>query len=161
MKKILCIGVLLVLTLTGCDDKLTTKPNVIKENGHFEVMNVEESECTFDNHYDALIYTATKDTVVDPFLAIAISRLETGHYTSDAFLNGYNFGGITTSNGVKSFDSLDDGLTSYIRLLEWYYDNGMNTPVKMQETYCPPNDNWDDVVSEIMEGLTYEHSRSL
>ena len=37
-----------------------------------------EPEVYFDNYYDHIIYYAAKDTAVDPYLAIAISRLETG-----------------------------------------------------------------------------------
>ena len=100
-----------------------------------------------------MIYQATKDTVVDPYLAIAISRLETGHYTSDAFINGHNFGGMTGSNGVMSFQSKSSGLERYVKMLEWYYEMGMDTPQKMQATYCPPNNEWDNIVDCIYNEL--------
>ena len=118
--------------------------------------NVEEDiieDIHFDNKYDEMIYQATKDTVIDPYLAIAISRLETGHYTSNAFVNGNNFGGMTGSDGVMSFSSLSDGLDRYVTMLEWYYDNNMDTPSKMQSTYCPPNEDWDNIVSSIYSEL--------
>lgn len=105
----------------------------------------------FDNEYDNLIYQACEGTVVDPYLAISISRLETGHYTSRAFVEGYNFGGITGNSGVKSFNSLNEGLEKYISLLEWYHAADMDTPEKMQPVYCPPNESWDEVVNSIYE----------
>lgn len=122
------------------------------------VVDVEEistdiEDIHFDNEYDEMIYQATKDTIIDPYLAIAISRLETGHYTSDAFLNGHNFGGMTGSNGIMSFSSKSDGLDKYITMLEWYYEMDMDTPQKMQAVYCPPNDEWDDIVSSIYNEL--------
>lgn len=116
-------------------------------------IEIEEIEVHFDNEYDEMIYQATKDTVVDPYLAIAISRLETGHYTSDAFINGHNFGGMTGSKGVMSFPSIYNGLDRYVKMLEWYYEMDMDTPQKMQATYCPPNDEWDDIVSSIYNEL--------
>lgn len=118
------------------------------------VEEVEREEVEFDNKYDSLIYHAARDTSVDPYLAIAISRLETGHYTSRAFVEGYNFGGITVSSGIKQFDSLHEGLYRFITLLEWYYSKGMDSPEKIQPVYCPPNETWDEVVSQIYEGLT-------
>lgn len=116
-------------------------------------IEIKEVEIHFDNEYDEMIYQATKDTVVDPYLAIAISRLETGHYTSDAFINGHNFGGMTGSKGVMSFQSKSSGLERYVKMLEWYYEMDMDTPQKMQATYCPPNEKWDDIVSSIYNEL--------
>lgn len=116
----------------------------------------EVDEIIFDNDYDNMIYQATKDTEVDPYLAISISRLETGHYTSKAFVEGNNFGGITVSGEVASFDSIDSGLDRYVSLLGWYHRNGMTTAETMQATYCPPNENWDEVVNDIYETMISE-----
>lgn len=127
-----------------------TESMTIGEEQIIEIDQIAEEADTdphFDNEYDNMIYQATKGTAIDPYVAIAISRLETGHYKSNAFINGYNFGGMTGSNGVMSFDSLQHGLDRYVSMLEWYYKNGMDTPEKMQSTYCPPNDEWDDIVN--------------
>lgn len=114
-----------------------------------EDIAVEQVQIQFENEYDQMIYEATKDTEIDPYLAIAISRLETGHYTSSAFINGHNFGGMTNSHGVMSFDSISIGLEKYVNMLKWYYKNGMDTPDKMRLTYCPPNEDWANIVSSI------------
>lgn len=116
----------------------------------------EVVEVIFDNNYDNMIYQAAKDVDVDPYLAIAISRLETGHYTSTAFIEGNNFGGITIRGEVASFDSLASGLDRYVSLLGWYSRNGMTTAETMQSTYCPPNENWDEIVNEIYESMVSE-----
>ena len=141
-------------------DKVVYAENVVEdiarsvEEEVIEVdIGIEEIEIHFDNRYDEMIYQATKDTVVDPYLAIAISRLETGHYTSDAFINCHNFGGMTGSNGVMSFQSKSSGLERYVKMLEWYYEMGMDTPQKMQSTYCPPNNEWDNIVDCIYNEL--------
>lgn len=135
---------------------MTTKLAVVDTKPKVEEVE-EVEEVKFDNEYDNMIYHATKDTVVDPILAIAISRLETGHYTSRAFVEGNNFGGITVESGVKSFDSLNEGLERYITLLEWYHDEGMNTAEKMQATYCPPFEDWDEEVNAVYEDFIYKN----
>lgn len=157
MIRSLLIGI--AILIVGCSHKEEPPQAAVEVSVEPTQKVVEEStptveEVEFDNHYDHLIYYAAKDTEVDPYLAIAISRLETGHYTSNAFVEGYNFGGITVSSGVKRFDSLNEGLNRFITLLEWYNSEGMNTPEKMQPVYCPPNEDWDEVVSQIYEGLT-------
>lgn len=133
------------------------EPKEVVEDVVETVEPVEEViEVIFDNNYDNMIYQAAKDTDVDPYLAIAISRLETGHYTSTAFIEGNNFGGITIRGEVASFDSLASGLDRYVSLLDWYSRNGMTTAELMQSTYCPPNENWDEVVNEIYESIVSE-----
>ena len=135
---------------TPIDNPITS---VASEHNKLQVCAVEEVdweiEVKFDNIYDHMIYYAAKDTMVDPYLAISISRLETGHYTSRAFREGYNFGGVTVVEGLREYDSLNEGLYRFIRLLEWYYSEGMDTAEKIQPVYCPPNDDWDEVVNSI------------
>lgn len=149
-----------LILLSGCasDEVVEEVPDVeyiaVAEAVEEVVVEVEP-EVEFENEYDTMIYQAAEDTVIDPYLAIAISRLETGHYTSNAFVNGYNFGGMTVASGVKSFESLSDGLEQYISLLEWYYDNGMDTAEKMQSTYCPPNEKWDETVNSVYGDFIY------
>lgn len=164
MKKILIIGMIPMILLSGCvtnrAERMNTliEPDIISGEQKLMVVRSEpEEEVDFDNHYDNMIYHAVKDTEVDPIMAIAISRLETGHYTSRAFVEGYNFGGITLSSGVESFDSLSDGLERYVTLLEWYHSEGMDTPEKMQSTYCPPNENWDEVVNDVYDDFVYKN----
>lgn len=141
-----------------CDDEIikSTTTGIIDDT----TISVEPEpepiveECIgLNNVYDIAIYEATKDTVVDPYLAIAISRLETGHYTSRAFVNGHNFGGMTGSKGVMSFSSFSVGLDKYVNMLERYYNRGMDTADKMRSTYCPPNEKWADVVNDIYDEL--------
>lgn len=139
----------------GYDGGLT---HLVEPKEVVETVEPEEEviEVIFDNNYDNMIYQAAKDVDVDPYLAIAISRLETGHYTSTAFIEGNNFGGITIRGEVASFDSLASGLDRYVSLLGWYSRNGMSTAELMQSTYCPPNENWDEVVNEIYESIVSE-----
>lgn len=176
MSKLVSLALVATLTMTACTPRYAPvekeNPNVGGEPvplkydlKHLpEVTNVAEivetveevEEVKFDNEYDNMIYHATKDTDVDPYLAIAISRLETGHYTSRAFVEGYNFGGITIQGKVASFDSISSGLDRFANLLGWYHRNGMTTAETMQSTYCPPNENWDEIVNEIYYSMVSE-----
>lgn len=170
MKRSLAVGILLIGVATTIILNECTREEVVQEavvepqvsSVTFEEAEIEpvaeeiEEEILLDDEYDIMIYQACKGTVVDPYLAIAISRLETGHYTSRAFEEGYNFGGITVESGVKSFDSLEDGLEQYISLLEWYHSEGLDTPEEMQPVYCPPYEDWDEIVTELYDYFTNE-----
>lgn len=104
--------------------------------------------------YDVIIADLCRDTDVDPILAIAISRHETGHYTSDAFLYYNNFGGMISSNGLMQFASKEEGAEKYISMLQWYYDDGLDTIEEIQQRYCPPEgDQWIASVSAIYKEL--------
>lgn len=113
------------------------KSEQVKEAGSFE-------------YYCEIIGEAAEEIGVEPALAIAISRLETGNFTSRAFTECNNFGGLTGANGVMQFASKADGLTAYIECLGWYDDKGLNTPRKMAQVYCPDNQEWQGLVETIM-----------
>lgn len=71
-------------------------------------------------------------------LVIAISKHETGRWTSKAFKNMNNFGGIMCSTGLKSYNSYNEGLDAFVKLLKNYYFNkGLNTIEKIGAIYCP------------------------
>lgn len=91
---------------------------------------------------------------LDPDLVEAISRVETGHFTSNAFLNYNNFGGLTTSKGVMEFGSFEEGLEAYINTLVWYKEDGLTTIKEISERYCPVNkENWSYIVTSIYNDL--------
>lgn len=76
---------------------------------------------------------------IDPYIAEAICRLETGHGTSRAFKELNNFGGMMGSKGLMSFTTKEEGLEAYIEMLEWYYEDGLDTIEKIASRYCPHN----------------------
>lgn len=72
------------------------------------------------------------------YLLIAISRHETGNWSSSAFKNKNNFGGLMGANGLKSYSSFDDGLDAFVSLLKnRYFNKGLTTVEKIQPVYCP------------------------
>lgn len=85
------------------------------------------------------------DMGIDPYLAVAIVLHETGcnHGTcSKQVRECYNVGGMKggpSCNGTsyKKFNSLDDGIYSFMyNLKENYYDKGLTTPEQMNKKYA-------------------------
>ena len=71
-------------------------------------------------------------------ISIAISKHETGNYTSYAFKKLNNVGGMMCNSGLRSYDSLDDGIEAYLNNLKYnYFDIGLDTLEKIQPKYCP------------------------
>ncbi len=81
---------------------------------------------------------------IDPYLAVAIVLHETGcnGTCSKQVRECYNVGGMKggpSCNGTsyKRFNSLDEGIYAFmINLKENYYDQGLNTPEKMNKKYA-------------------------
>lgn len=81
---------------------------------------------------------------LDYKLAIAISKHETGSYTSYAFKELNNVGGMMYWNGsksvLKSFNTLDEGIEAFVKNLKInYIDLGLNTIETIQKKYAPIN----------------------
>lgn len=112
------------------------------ENDEIEEQNevIEENACTLTG-IECKIYNKAKEynmTDGQAYLIIAISKHETGKWTSSAFKNKNNFGGLMGSNGLKSYDTQADGLDAFVKLLKnRYFDKGLNTIEKIQPVYCP------------------------
>lgn len=88
---------------------------------------------------------------VDPELALAIAKLETGRFTSEAYLNGNNVGGLSDNEIPRSYQTLEEGVAAFIDCLETYYEAGLTTPEEIAESYCPVNADWAEVVTMIMK----------
>lgn len=112
------------------------------ENDKIEEQNevIEENICTLTG-IECQIYNKAKEynmTDNQAYLIIAISKHETGNWTSSAFKNKNNFGGLMGTNGLKVYDTQNDGLDAFVKLLKnRYFDKGLNTIEKIQPIYCP------------------------
>lgn len=103
------------------------------------------------NTYDDMIEYWCMVYDVDSNLAIAIARLETGHYTSEIFLECNNFGGMLGSKGFMKFRNSMEGCEAFVGMLKYgYIDQGLDTPEKMQPKYCPVNPQWSTLVRRLM-----------
>lgn len=101
---------------------------------------IEENICTLTG-IECQIYNKAKEynmTDEQAYLVIAISKHETGKWISSAFKNKNNFGGLMGVNGLKTYDTQNDGLDAFVKLLKnRYFDKGLNTIEKIQPVYCP------------------------
>lgn len=86
-------------------------------------------------------------------IAVAISREETGNYTSPAFLEKNNFGGMTISNHERMrFETKEEGLNRFLLMLRnGYFDKGLTTINSMAPVYNPESNTWSDQVRGCME----------
>lgn len=85
-------------------------------------------------------------------IAMAIARLETGHFKSYAFREKNNPGGLSRNEVPMSFDTIDDGVEAFVgNLGRNYISIGLDTPEKIGKKYCPVNPNWAGLVRSLME----------
>lgn len=85
-------------------------------------------------------------------IPLAIARLETGHFTSRAYKEGNNVGGLSVDEVPLEYDSLDEGVDAFVgNLAKNYFAEGLTTPEEIGKKYCPANENWAEIVNEIIE----------
>lgn len=73
-------------------------------------------------------------------LVVAISKHETGNWTSELYKKNNNFGGIYNSREEKfySYESNEKGLQAFVNLLKNnYFGQGLDTIEKIGAKYCP------------------------
>lgn len=100
----------------------------------------KENTCKFDE-ISCMIYNKANQLGMserEAIISIAISRWETGNYTSKAFKEKNNVGGMMCSKGLIEYSSLDEGITKFlINLKNNYFAIGLDTIDKIQKKYCP------------------------
>lgn len=109
---------------------------------NFTVEEPEEEICIFDSTSCKIAENAKKIGLNEEqtLISIAISKWETGNYTSNAFKNKNNVGGMMCSSGLISYDSLEDGINAFLKNLKNnYFDIGLDTIDKIKPKYCPDN----------------------
>lgn len=96
-------------------------------------------------------------------VSIAISKWETGNYTSSVFKTKNNVGGVMCSSGLKEYATLEEGITDFLNNLKNNYFNlGLDTLEKIQPKYCPVgakndpnglNKNWLSGTNKMLDEL--------
>lgn len=117
----------------------------IKEKQPIQVIEetTKEKETIFSNQVEQDIFNKSIElglTKEQAILIISISRHETGNWTSQAFINKHNFGGIMCNQAtqIKSYASYEEGLTDFILVLKnVYFNKGLNTIAEIGAKYCP------------------------
>lgn len=85
-------------------------------------------------------------------ICLAIARLETGWFTSEAYIYGNNPGGMSINEVPITYESIEEGVDAFVKNLAMnYFSIGLDTPEKIGPKYCPDNPDWDDIVVELME----------
>lgn len=125
----------------------------------------QEPTCNYDE-VSCKIYNKAKEMGMNEEqskITIAISKWETGNYTSNAFKNKNNVGGMMCQSGLISYNSLDEGIHAFVKNLKNnYFDIGLDTIDKIQTKYCPVgakndphnlNQYWLNGVKEIYNTL--------
>ena len=100
----------------------------------------KENICNFDK-VSCIIYNKANELGMserEAIISVAIARWETGNYTSSAFLNKHNVGGMMGTKGLIQYSSLDEGITKFLNNLKTnYFAIGLDTIEKIQPKYCP------------------------
>ena len=95
------------------------------------------------NDIEKKIYNASINSELtheQAILVVAISKHETGNWTSNLYKNNNNFGGIYNSKEQKfySYESNDKGLQAFVNLLKNnYFGKGLDTIEEIGAKYCP------------------------
>lgn len=103
----------------------------------------EKNTCQLSSEIECKIYNKAieKELIHEQaILLVAISKHETGNWTSYNFKNKNNLGGLY--NGSKgtfySYESLESGIEAFVNLLKnRYFGRGLNTIEEIGNVYCP------------------------
>jgi len=156
---ILGTGLALKNSFKGMEFEIST--NIFERVG---VPVVVEGKCTREHETSCKIEEKGKElglTKEQINISIAISRWETGTYTSNLFLNSNNLGGFYRNGAFVEYETLEEGIDDYIRTLKYcYFDKGLTTLEQIKLTYCPDgvdndpnnlNPNWLPGVKKMYE----------
>ena len=88
---------------------------------------------------------------VDADIALAIAKLETGHFTSKAFTEYNNVGGLSVNEQPIQYGSLDSGIEAFVINLAAYKKAGLETVEEIGMRWCPVNyESWVYNVNRLM-----------
>lgn len=88
---------------------------------------------------------------IDSSIVLAIAKLETGNFTSHAYLVGNNPGGMSVNEVPITYSSIEQGVEAMVsNLANNYFAIGLTTPELIGQKYCPVNPNWANMVRSLM-----------
>ena len=135
---------------------------VMKKTTQIETKQEEEYKCILEHETACKIKIKAEEYGIDWKIAVAISKWETGSWTSNIYNNKNNVGGMYC-RGFITYNSLDEGIEAFISNLKRnYYDKGLNTIEKIGSKYCPVgasndptglNKNWVPGVTKFYQEL--------
>lgn len=88
---------------------------------------------------------------IDSSIVLGIARLETGNFTSYAYLVGNNPGGMSVNEVPITYSSIEQGVEAMVsNLANNYFAVGLTTPELIGQKYCPVNPNWANMVRSLI-----------
>ena len=88
---------------------------------------------------------------IDSSVVLGIARLETGNFTSYAYLVGNNPGGMSVNEVPIIYGSIEEGVEAMAsNLAHNYFAIGLTTPELIGQKYCPVNPNWANMVRSLI-----------
>lgn len=137
-----------------------------EENISIETKQEKEYKCTLEHETACKIQKKALEigmTEEQTLISIAISKWETGNWSSVAFIQKNNVGGMMCSSGLITYSSLDEGISAFVSNLKRnYFDIGLTTLELIQKKYCPIgakndptglNKNWLNGTKKMYEEL--------
>lgn len=117
----------------------------------FVEATAEQPNCT--GGVEEMIIEACQWYGIDHQIPVAVAKLETDHFTSQAYQEYNNVGGMSLNEEPIAYATLTDGVDAFVKnLSENYFAEGLETPEAISRKYCPVNaDGWARAVREIME----------
>ena len=144
----IAVGMFVILAM-GMGD--APKPKAVQAFAVIEEVNeepVKEKELTVQDQ----IVMACEEAGVNPEIAVAIARVETGHFASKAFAKLHNVGGLSVNEEPIAYESLEEGIAAFVDCLAWYKEDGLCTVEEIGKRWCPDNyEAWVSLVKKIME----------
>lgn len=130
-------------TTVAIVEKVETTEKVETETIEETEIVEEKNTCQLSSEIECKIYNKAIEkelTHEQAILLVAISKHETGNWTSYNFKNKNNLGGLY--NGSKgtfySYESLESGIEAFVNLLKnRYFGRGLNTIEEIGNVYCP------------------------
>lgn len=133
-------------------EKVTEEVKTETEEVIKEIEAIEEvEEVPIDIPIEERIRLSCEEYGVPFDIVLAIARLETGWFESDAYIYGNNPGGLSENEVPMSFATIEEGVDRFVsNLANNYFYIGLTTPESIGQKYCPINPEWSVMVRELM-----------
>lgn len=144
----IAVGMLVILAMGMGDAPEPEAVEAVVYVPKVEEQPVEEKELSVQDQ----IVMACEEAGVNPEIAVAIARVETGHFASKAFTKLHNVGGLSVNEEPIAYESLEEGIAAFVNCLAWYQEDGLVTVEEIGRRWCPDNyEAWVSLVKKIME----------
>ena len=145
----IAVGMLVILAM-GMGD--APEPEAVEAFTVIEEVKEIEEDPVKELTVQDQIVMACEEAGVNPEIAVAISRVETGHFASKAFTKLHNVGGLSVNEEPIAYESLEEGIADFVNCLAWYQEDGLVTVEEIGKRWCPENyEAWVSLVKKVME----------